>query len=369
MLRSHRLAAGVSSLFILFAASCGGKEETATTGSTSAGTGGSSSTTSGAGGGGDTGTHAQPPAPPGAMPADGMSNVTFAIKKLYLGDTDRGGNKSKDAWKQFGYDIDGHISTAASTDLCKPQGKAKAATLYPDGKDGIDNSFGKNILTVLESITTDVSVKVNESVTKGQFTVILDMQKLGPGADQNPIQSRLYGGAQLDKAPAFDGNDTWPVLQELLSDPKNIESAKVRFDNSYLVKNTWVSGSKGTVELNLTLLGFAVKLNIASAVVTMDLDAAHKSVTNGTIAGVIATSALVEEIKKVAGAYNKDLCAGATIDNIVALIQQASDILQDGTQNPAKDCDGISIGIGFDGALVKLGPIAPPAVAGQNPCP
>lgn len=367
MLRSHRLAAGVSSLFLLFAASCGGGEETATTGSTSTGTGGSSTTSST--GSGETGTHAQPPAPSGGMPADGTSNVTFAIKKLYLGDTDRSGTKSKDAWKQFGYDIDGLISTGTSTNLCKPQGKAKAATLYPDGKDGIDNSFGKNILSVLESITPDASVKVNESITKGQFTVMLDMQKLGAGADQNPIKSRLYGGAQLDKAPVFDGNDTWPVLQELLTDPKNIDSAKVHFDSSYLVKNTWVSGSKGTVELNLTLLGFAVKLNITSAVVTMVLDDAHKSVTNGTIAGVIATSALVDEIKKVAGAYNKDLCSGGTIDSLVTLIQQASDILQDGTQDPAKDCDGISIGIGFDGALVKLGPIAPPAGPGQNPCP
>jgi hypothetical protein len=366
MLRSHRLAASVSSLTVLFAAACGGGENTATT----SGNVGGGSTGSGADtGGGAPGKHAEPPGPPAMMPADGMSDVTFAIKKLYLGDTDRSGAKSKDAWKQFGYDIDGLVSTGASKDLCKPQKNAKAATLYPDGQYGIDNSFGKNILTVLESITSDVSVKVNESISKGQFTVMFDMQKLGPGADQNPIKSLLYGGAKLDKAPAFDGNDTWPVLQELLADPANIDSAKVHFDNSYLVKNTWVSGSKGTVELNLTLLGFAVKLSIASAVITMDLDDKHQSAKNGTIAGVLATSALIFEIKKVAGAYNKNLCSGATIDNIVTLIQQASDILQNGTQDPAKDCDGISVGIGFDASLVRLGPIAPPVAVGQNPCP
>ena len=41
--------------------------------------------------------------------------------------------------------------------------------------------------------------------------------------------------------------------------------------------------------------------------------------------------------------------------------------MQDGTQDPTKTCDGISIGLGFDAELVQLGPIAPPA-ATPNPC-
>jgi len=301
MLRSNRLAVGVTSISLLFAAACGGEANTATTSGSSSGAGGAGE------GGGASVTHAEPPAPPTAMPADGMSDVTFAIKKLYLGDTARDtaagpGKPSKDAWKEFGYDIDGLVSTGISTNLCKPQKNANPKTLYPDGKDGIDNSFGKNILGVLESITSDVSVKVNESIAKGAFTIMLDMQKLGPGADQIPIKSLLYGGAKLDALPKFDGTDTWPVLQELLTNPTNIDSARVHFDTSYLVKNTWVSGTKGNVELNVTLLGFAVKLNITRAVITMDLDDKHETVKNGTIAGVIATSALIIEIRKVAGA-------------------------------------------------------------------
>ena len=34
---------------------------------------------------------------------------------------------------------------------------------------------------------------------------------------------------------------------------------------------------------------------------------------------------------------------------------QASDIMQDGTQDPTKTCDGISIGIGFEARVVQLG--------------
>jgi len=41
--------------------------------------------------------------------------------------------------------------------------------------------------------------------------------------------------------------------------------------------------------------------------------------------------------------------------------------MSDGTQDPTQTCDGISIGLGFDGALVQVGaavaPTSPP-----NPC-
>jgi hypothetical protein len=42
------------------------------------------------------------------------------------------------------------------------------------------------------------------------------------------------------------------------------------------------------------------------------------------------------------------------------MIGQASDILQDGTQDPTKTCDGITIGLGFEADAVLLGPAVPP---------
>ena len=41
-------------------------------------------------------------------------------------------------------------------------------------------------------------------------------------------------------------------------------------------------------------------------------------------------------------------------------IEQASDILTDGTQDPTQTCDGISIGLGFDALPDQLGTTAPP---------
>src|SRR5215207_5340629 len=108
MIRSYLLAAGVSAVSIGMAASagCGGTDV--------AGTGGS-----GGADGGPPAVHALPPDAPPPKAPDGATDVTFAIKKLYLGDTKRDGTADKvNGWKEYGFDIDGKISTATSTDLC-----------------------------------------------------------------------------------------------------------------------------------------------------------------------------------------------------------------------------------------------------------
>src|SRR4051794_8165299 len=100
----------------------------------------------------------------------------------------------------------------------------------------------------------------------------------------------------------------------------------------------------------------------------MTLNPNHDAATNGTIAGVIPLEAFIAEIKKMAGEFDPSLCASPTIDSIDAQISQAADIMQDGTQDPTKECDAISIGIGFDARRVSLGPIAPPVPPPPNPC-
>lgn len=59
--------------------------------------------------------------------------------------------------------------------------------------------------------------------------------------------------------------------------------------------------------------------------------------------------------------------AGSAIENIFTQIAQTSDIMQDGTQDPTKTCDGISIGLGFEASVVQLGPMVP-AVTMPDPC-
>jgi hypothetical protein len=232
-----------------------------------------------------------PPSPEGAA-ACAEAGSTQAMDTLFLGDTTRAGKPDANSgWKEFGYNLDGLTSTKTSTGLCKPRAGGSAATIYPDGTEGIDNSFGKNILPIIIGLSSDLSTKANESIQKGEFTIMLDISKLG--RDCTGAATKLYAGATLVDAsgtaiePKWDGNDSWPISRELLENPADPTSSKISFPQAYIAGNTWVSGTKGTVTLQLTISGFTLALDITNAYVTLDLADGNKSGTNGTIAGIL----------------------------------------------------------------------------------
>jgi hypothetical protein len=373
MLRSYLVVAGMAAtaLGLAVTANCGGSDPANTGGGGAGGHAATTSSSSSSGSTGGTGGHTEPPGPPATMtPPDGTGSVTFAVSKLYLGDTNADGTpNAQNGWKNFGFDVDGKVSTATSSDLCKPLDNAATKNIYPDGNGGIDNSFGKNILPIILGLAPDASTKVNDSIAQGKFTLMLDMQKLGTGTNYDPMVTQLFAGGDLGAAPNWDGKDKWPVIPELLNDPADItKGSKVSFPTSYLTGNTWVSGSKGNIVLSLGIAGFSLDLTIAGAQIMMTLDSAHTHVTKGIIAGVLNTDAFTSELKKVAGAFDASLCSGPTIDSIISQLRQASDIMADGTQDPTLPCTGISIGLGFDAELVQVGGIAPAAMPKPNPC-
>lgn len=315
-----------------------------------------------------------PKEPEGAM-ACAEAGGTHAVNELFLGDTDRDGTPNPtNGWKTYGFNLDGLKSSKTSTNLCKPRAGGSAAAVYPDGTDGIDNSFGKNILPIILGLASDLSTTANESIQKGEFTLMLDFSKLGK--DCNAASAKLYAGAQLvdamgmEIAPKFDGNDEWPVSPELLSNPADVTSSKISFPQAYVAGNTWVSGTKGTVALQLTISGFTISLDITNAYITLDLGDGNTSGTNGTIAGILDTEQLVSQIGKVAAAFDTSFCdpESPTLVSILNQLRQASDIMKDGSQNPAAECDGITIGLGFNTKAVKLGGVAMPGAPPPDPC-
>ncbi|XXX82081.1 hypothetical protein WMF30_25295 [Sorangium sp. So ce134] len=311
----------------------------------------------------------QPPAPGPAQAGDG-EGVAFAIDRLFLGDTDRGGKKTAGSWKQYGFNIDGKVSSTISEDLCQPVDGAAPSDVYPDGVDGIDNSFGNKLVPLIATLLSDPSTRVSDAIANGDFTVILKVDGLGAQSSYNPLTAKLYGGATLGAAPTWNGTDAWPVVPELLEDAQDIESAKVVFPASYVVDDTWVSGpeSQVTFKLNLTISGTTIGLTIRNVRIAMDLAPDHKSVLKGTIAGVLETAVLVEELRSVIGAVQPTFCDGAGLETTLDQVRRASDILKDGSQDPSQECDAISIGIGFTAKEVQLGEIAPPAETTGTPC-
>jgi len=377
MLRPVLLTLAAASLVAAAAldAGCGSDVRDHSSSSSDGGDGGvgfpssASSTGPGGAGPGSTGSGAHPPPPGPSHPGDG-AGVVLAFSKLFLGDTDRQGAKSASAWKQFGFDIDGKISTEASTDLCAPAQGGKKSSVYPDGDSGIDNSFGKNLLPILSGVSADYSTQVNESISGGHFTILLDIAQLGAATDYNPLSTRAYRGGELGLAPKFDGSDAWPVRADSLLNPGDLASAKLQMPSSYVTGNTWVSGpSDAVLQLPLGSNGLDMTFTIHHVLLAMDLAPDHQSATNGTISGVLDTEEFIAELKKFAGAFSPDLCSESTIESIANQMRQTSDIMIDGTAgNPAQPCNAISIGLGFDARQMQLGGFQSAPPPAPDPC-
>ncbi len=307
----------------------------------------------------DAGASGQPPPPSG--PKTTSSKIeTFAIKTLFLGEADRsGGPASNTAWKSYGYNLDSLVTSKDSTDVCTLAAGAPK-TNQIDGNNGIDNAFGEVILPIIQSAASlpTPSSTISAAIDKGDFTIMLQITGLDDTATQTAtgLTGQLFAAAAYDNGtPTFDNSTDWPVSPFILNDGKTIASgSKVSFNSAYIANGTFVSGdlSAGgiTVSVSLVFQGVALTLAVNHAVITFDHTAPNVA-GNGTIAGVINTQDLITGLKQVAGRISTSLC-GSAFDGIAQQITQASDIIHDGTNKSGTPCDGISIGLGFTGALV-----------------
>ena len=313
---------------------------------------------------------AVPPAQPAnGVPGDGHGAV-LAINLLDLA-------YETASWKDTGYDIDGQKSTAESTAHCN-LAEGAASYVKNDGNNGIDNSFGANIVPVIKLLIPAFTTNTQDAIDEGSFTVILDIKDIGSGSDYVNLPASLYSGGVLGSSPAWDGNDEWPVLCELMNDCKTTGTVQfpeatstVQFPASYVAGGTWVSGTRRTVHLSLTLQGYSLPLLVNEAVLTAKLSGSPPTAaTKGILAGVVEASKLVEDLFAIAGNFQTDLCDrnGTLSKSVENVILRATDIMVDGTQDSSKQCDGISIGLNFAMRAVKLGAVLDKSPPPDDPC-
>lgn len=359
MLGSDRVLFALA-LATTVAVGCGGGETTSGTG----GEGGSTSSSTTGGAGGSTSSSSSSGGEGGALTCAPEDYTVLAVSELRFGD----GNSGE--WKKVGFNIDGLVSLASSNDVCKPAAGAVPSTPHPDGDNGIDNSFGKNLLPLILSLYPNWVTDINNGIQDGYFTSLLKLECLPPEGDVPVMNAKLFGATSLDAAPLWNGTDEWPVAPELLSDPNDPDSSTVVFGKSSVIGTQFDSGPGETFILTVPLKtandSTSIKLTLYAARTTMTLSADRKSALAGTIGGVLNTEEFVTEIKKVGALLQ--LCDSPLFATLVEQVRQASDIMADGTQDPTKTCDGISMGLGFDMIQALIGAVGPASPVGAS-CP
>jgi hypothetical protein len=312
----------------------------------------------------------------------------YAVHKLYLGDTDRTGIASANAWQSFGYDLDGLVTTAASTDVCTlVPGASKSVQI--DGTGGIDNSWGANIIPILETLDGTFSQTANNAIQSGAPTQLFYVVGFDDSAANMTSATGLSGvaltganySANGGTTPTWDLSTHWPIDPTSINGCANgcptgtdpIQGATVKFPSAFQVRGTFVNGAPSDIVLSLPVGGQPMRLNIHDAVITFDPQMPG-AVTNGTIAGVLNTQELIAAIQQVAGHISTSLCSGSAFQSIASQIQQTSDIVMsvNAVSNTAgTSCNAISMGIGFDATEIAIptsadiAPLQPPP---PNPC-
>jgi hypothetical protein len=297
-----------------------------------------------------------------------MNGPVLALDQIYLGDTNFAGQASATAWQDFGMDVDGLTTAADFSAHCLPNNGANPATAFPDASGGIDNAFGKAVLPILLGLNPDLPDQANMAIDSGSFTLVAFFEGL-QGADQSPLTTYLWGGAPLLAPPLWNGSDCWQAISDDVTDPNDVLSAKLQFNTSSVTADLWESGSTITLVVPINILGYSAPLTIYHARMEAQLAPSHLGAALGQIGGVVDTEEFAEVVRDVAGFIDPTLCVGTIIDSLMTQIRQASDIMNDGTQDPMATCDGISVGLGFTMLSTGIDGVAPQAPPQADPCP
>jgi hypothetical protein len=307
-----------------------------------------------------------PPNPNGPAP-DGTGSTVLAISAVYFGE----GNDYSD-WKSIGLDIDGKTTTSSSKDVCAPPPGGDTYTQI-DGDNGIDNSFGENLVPILGSVYGDgFSTAANAALRAGDATMLFRLGDLGTNQNESPLLGLVYRAAPATNLK-WDGGDVRDVDTASVA-AGDVDRPLLTLSGGYMNARTWVGvPAAGPVLLDLHIAQeghFPAGIPMNHVRVLMQIDPSNASATHGVISGIVAPADAIAYFKKLADWGSDTFCSQSAVGDISSFVEAAADVMLDGSNAPGEQCNGISVGLGFDAVAVKLGnavTVAPPAP--PDPCP
>lgn len=326
-----------------------------------------------------------PPAPTGPSSPSTTTAHTYAISTLYLGDTYRSGMTSTGAWQSFGYDLDGKVTGAASIDACTLT-PGSGNQVQVDGAGGVDNAWGSQVLPLLEMTYGPLGLRTNQLIQAGhwtQMTYVVGFDD-SPGNTTSALGltgATLAGANDPTIASPWGLGTQWPVAPGSIAGCSStagcpagtnpIASAAVKLPLAYQRGGVFVSGLLPSLDLPVPLPSGSLVLNLRDVLITFQPHTPG-SVTQGVIAGVIATSDLVAAVQQTELGVMPTLCSSTALQTIATQIEQTSDIEWNGStvaNDPGITCNAISIGLGFDATEIATPTvIAPGAPAAPSVC-
>ena len=325
----------------------------------------------------------QPPPPPvNGVDASALPRSVFAVRTWYLGDVDWSGNATQSACWDYAWDLDAQT-------FPKPLSKKHCITpsdgpspLYgaQDGPLGVDNRLG-----CLVGAVDTFSAKATALAAGGLATLLVTIDHLGPGNDYTGTTGAIGSAAgSVDSAGNTiaptdvswtDGSYAWrPLVGDFLatacfSEKQIAYPAAAPLPNGYVSDGTWVAGGFGAFTVVIPLGTHQTENSSASPVrwfplrlkhgwVTARLSDDRKRLYKGMLGGITSVEDAEKTLEIAFGCTG--LCG--------PIAPRIADMMADGTQEPTKPCNGVSVSFGFEAVLVTEGDgVAVPAIEGA-PC-
>jgi hypothetical protein len=182
------------------------------------------------------------------------------------------------------------------------------------------------------------------------------------GPDYTDIGGAVLVGVGRDATTA--SRPQWPI--DATSAPlPDLASAPLAFAGGYMNQRTVVVQPYGAGIVTLgSYRGVPFQVPITHLTIAMNVPEDGSAAADGVLSGIIPTSEVVALVHQLARGIGGDpalFCDESGVESFAEQVVQASDILVDGTQDPNRTCDGISIGLGFEAVRVALGPSVPTA--------
>ncbi len=311
---------------------------------------------------------AELPKKPMAPPTTVTTRRYFAVRKLLLGDRYRDGSidPGRQAWRSYGTNIDGLVSTKTSATHCTLAPGA-IGRVREDGADGIDNGFGFALLPILIATDPDLP-RLNEmALEAGGETLILEVVGLAAASSQTNtgLGGQLLFSTSTKNAPKWDGSDVRAIATDSLKDGTIEGGSKTPFTDAYVSSGTFVATAPRAI-VHFRFGGGRMPIALSNATISFKSSPLASDTLQGTISGVMPFTTYEAELRRHAGSFYKELCSASKIDWVIEQTGHARDILSDGTNRGGVACDAISAGFGFEAkeiaAPTRVGAVSPPDV-------
>jgi len=303
-----------------------------------------------------------PIAPDAGAPSTSATE-TFAIDALFFGEAPLYSAPASDtAWMTFGYDLDALDTQKASTDVCTV-GPNDHPSFETDGFEGIDNSFGHNVLHATYFNGGAWSANTTTAIRDGTRTLLIQVTGLDASTENaTGLQTSIFvGGVFSNGAPSMDTTTDWPVLASSLRGTTLESGPRVRYTDSFVTGGMFVTGTPMDEAIEVPISfganwlspSWLAVLRIHHATITFvrSKDAPTR-ITNGIIAGVLDPTELD-------AAFGFGLGGSSGCATFTDTYSSYADVLRDGTNAKGVPCEGISIGLAFtadDDAYDPCGP-------------